>query len=179
MKLCEEKCEVSEIKKGRKVSSGPSVKGITNLGNTCFFNAVIQNLSQTYILTELMNEMKENGTKFKIFPSSDSQLDPLVVELPSPGPLTSALFLFLHSMRETEKGPLSPEVLFNQLCQKAPRFKDFQPQDSQELLHYLRDVVRTEETKRIQASVLKAFNNPTTKAAADATRKRSKQMEKV
>ncbi|XP_019499185.1 PREDICTED: ubiquitin carboxyl-terminal hydrolase 45 [Hipposideros armiger] len=105
------------------------------------------NLAQSYILTELMNEIKENGTKLKIFPSSDSQLDPLMVELSSPGPLTSALFLFLHSMKETEKGPLSPKVLFNQLCQKAPRFKSFQQQDSQELLHYLLDAVRTEETK--------------------------------
>ncbi|XP_026642609.1 ubiquitin carboxyl-terminal hydrolase 45-like [Microtus ochrogaster] len=86
IKLCEEKRETGEIKKGRKGSCVPSVKGITNLGNTCFFNAVIQ--------------------------------DPLVVELSSPGPLTSALFLFLHSMKEAEKGPLSPKVLFNQLCQK-------------------------------------------------------------
>lgn len=44
--------------------------------------------------------------------------DPLVVELSSPGPLTSALFLFLQNMKEMEKGPLSPKVLFNQLCQK-------------------------------------------------------------
>ncbi|XP_023386712.1 ubiquitin carboxyl-terminal hydrolase 45 isoform X5 [Pteropus vampyrus] len=121
-----------------------------------------------------MNEIKENGTKLKIFPSADSQLDPLMVELSSPGPLTSALFLFLHSMKETEKGPLSPKVLFNQLCQKAPRFKSFQQQDSQELLHYLLDAVRTEETKRIQASILKAFNNPTTKTADDETRKKVK-----
>ncbi|XP_024898405.1 ubiquitin carboxyl-terminal hydrolase 45 isoform X6 [Pteropus alecto] len=97
-----------------------------------------------------------------------------MVELSSPGPLTSALFLFLHSMKETEKGPLSPKVLFNQLCQKAPRFKSFQQQDSQELLHYLLDAVRTEETKRIQASILKAFNNPTTKTADDETRKKVK-----
>uniref|UniRef100_A0A8D2HFG3 Ubiquitin carboxyl-terminal hydrolase n=1 Tax=Urocitellus parryii TaxID=9999 RepID=A0A8D2HFG3_UROPR len=174
LKLCEEKFEAGEIKKGRKGSSVPSVKGIINLGNTCFFNAVIQNLAQTYILFELMNEIKEDGTKFKISPSSESQLDPLVVELSSPGPLTSALFLFLHSMKEIEKGPLSPKILFNQLCQKAPRFKGFQQQDSQELLHYLLDAVRTEETKRIQASILKAFNNPTTKTADEETRKKVK-----
>lgn len=174
IKLCEEKCETGEIKKGRKGSCVPSVKGITNLGNTCFFNAVIQNLAQTHILFELMNEIKEDGTKLKISLSSAPQLDPLVVELSSPGPLTSALFLFLHSMKEAEKGPLSPKVLFNQLCQKAPRFKGFQQQDSQELLHHLLDAVRTEETKRIQASILKAFNNPTTKTADDETRKKVK-----
>nr|XP_019785034.2 ubiquitin carboxyl-terminal hydrolase 45 isoform X3 [Tursiops truncatus]XP_033723470.1 ubiquitin carboxyl-terminal hydrolase 45 isoform X3 [Tursiops truncatus] len=173
IKLYEEKCETGD-KKGRKDSNVTSVKGITNLGNTCFFNAVMQNLAQSYILTELMNEIKEHGTKLKIVPSSDSPLDPLVVELSSPGPLTSALFLFLHSMKETERGPLSPRVLFNQLCQKAPGFKSFQQQDSQELLHYLLDAVRTEETKRIQAGILKAFNNPTTKTADDETRKKVK-----
>nr|XP_045367702.1 ubiquitin carboxyl-terminal hydrolase 45 isoform X3 [Camelus bactrianus] len=174
IKLYEEKCETGEKNKGRKGSSVTSVKGITNLGNTCFFNAVIQNLAQSYILTELMNEVKEHGTKLKIVPSSDSHLDPLVVELSGPGPLTSALFLFLNSMKETEKGPLSPKVLFNQLCQKAPGFKSFQQQDSQELLHCLLDAVRTEETKRIQAGILKAFNNPTTKTADDETRKKVK-----
>ncbi|XP_029389244.1 ubiquitin carboxyl-terminal hydrolase 45 isoform X3 [Mus pahari] len=174
IKLCEEKREAGEIKKGKKGCAVPSVKGITNLGNTCFFNAVIQNLAQTYILFELMNEIKEDGTKFKISLSSAPQLEPLVVELSSPGPLTSALFLFLHSMKEAEKGPLSPKVLFNQLCQKAPRFKGSQQQDSQELLHHLLDAVRTEETKRIQASILKAFNNPTTKTADDETRKKVK-----
>ncbi|XP_066110528.1 ubiquitin carboxyl-terminal hydrolase 45 isoform X2 [Saccopteryx bilineata] len=174
IKLCEEKCETGEKKKGRKGSSVTSVKGITNLGNTCFFNAVMQNLAQSYILMEIMNEIKESGIKLKIFPPSDSQLDPLMVELSSPGPLTSALILFLHSMKETDKGSLSPKALFNQLCQKAPRFKSFQQQDSQELLHYLLDAVRTEETKRIQASILKAFNNPTTKTADDETRKKVK-----
>ncbi|XP_076780201.1 ubiquitin carboxyl-terminal hydrolase 45 isoform X4 [Arvicanthis niloticus] len=90
-------------------------------------------------------------------------------------PNSRFLFRQLHScMKEAEKGPLSPKVLFNQLCQKAPRFKGFQQQDSQELLHHLLDAVRTEETKRIQASILKAFNNPTTKTADDETRKKVK-----
>uniref|UniRef100_A0A8C2NU28 Ubiquitin carboxyl-terminal hydrolase n=1 Tax=Capra hircus TaxID=9925 RepID=A0A8C2NU28_CAPHI len=155
IKLCEEKCETGEKNKGRKGGSVTSVKGITNLGNTCFFNAVMQ--------------VRAMG---KLSTSNEPIL--FLVELSSPGPLTSALFLFLHSMKETERGPLSPKVLFNQLCQKAPAFKSFQQQDSQELLHYLLDAVRTEETKRIQAGILKAFNNPTTKTADDETRKKVK-----
>ncbi|XP_074166327.1 ubiquitin carboxyl-terminal hydrolase 45 isoform X3 [Sminthopsis crassicaudata] len=56
----------------------------------------------------------------------------------------------------------------------APRFKGFQQQDSQELLHYLLDAMRIEETKRIQTGILKAFNNPTTKTADEETRKKIK-----
>ncbi|XP_064303646.1 ubiquitin carboxyl-terminal hydrolase 45 isoform X6 [Phalacrocorax carbo] len=176
IRLREEHSETSEILKGKGSGNGASVpvKGINNLGNTCFFNAVMQNLAQTHILNELMYEMKEKGTKLKICHTSDSQLDPLVVNLSSPGPLTSAMFLFLHSMREAGKGPLSPKVLFSQLCQKAPRFKGFQQQDSQELLHYLLDAMRIEETKRIQTGILKAFNNPTTKTADEETRRKVK-----
>ncbi|XP_056141760.1 ubiquitin carboxyl-terminal hydrolase 45 isoform X2 [Lampris incognitus] len=150
------------------------VKGINNLGNTCFFNAVMQNLSQTHMLIDLIQEVKEKGHKLRICPPGETHLSPLTVTLASPEPLTSAMFLFLHSMKEQGKGPVNPKVLFNQLCQKAPRFKGYQQQDSQELLHYLLDSIRVEETKRVKASILKAFNNPTEKTADEETKRQVK-----
>ncbi|KAF0045026.1 hypothetical protein F2P81_001555 [Scophthalmus maximus] len=118
IKLREEASGNTESPRGKSPGTNNTlvpVKGINNLGNTCFFNAVMQS--------------------------------PLMVTLPNPEPLTAAMFLFLHTMKEPGKGQVNPKILFNQLCQKAPRFKGYQQQDSQELLHYLLDSIRVEETK--------------------------------
>uniref|UniRef100_A0A3B4ED88 Ubiquitin carboxyl-terminal hydrolase n=1 Tax=Pygocentrus nattereri TaxID=42514 RepID=A0A3B4ED88_PYGNA len=176
IKLLEEPAEYADTQRRRSPvnSNLIPVKGITNLGNTCFFNAVMQNLSQTHMLNDLIQEVKDKGHKLKICPPPETNLGPLTVTLSGPEPLTSAMFLFLHSMKEPGKGPVSPKILFSQLCQKAPRFKGYQQQDSQELLHYLLDSVRVEESKRIKAAILKAFNNPTEKTADEETKRQVK-----
>ncbi|XP_069558227.1 ubiquitin carboxyl-terminal hydrolase 45 isoform X2 [Brachyistius frenatus] len=177
IKLREEPSDYADLPRGKNPvinSTLVPVKGINNLGNTCFFNAVMQNLSQTHMLIDLIQEVKEKGYKLRICPPVDTNLSQLTVALPSPDPLTAAMFVFLQSMKEPGKGPVNPKILFNQLCQKAPRFKGYQQQDSQELLHYLLDSIRVEETKRVKAGILKSFNNPTEKTADEETKRQVK-----
>ncbi|XP_029965223.1 ubiquitin carboxyl-terminal hydrolase 16 [Salarias fasciatus] len=157
-------------------SGGVSVKGLSNLGNTCFFNAVIQNLSQTQLLRQTLNKVTEEETSLDIKPCLD--LAPIAVELDRPGSLTVAMCQLLNEIRETKKGVVTPRELFTQVCKKAARFKGFQQQDSQELLRYLLDGMRAEELKRVSSGIMKALKESRKDADGEELKSLVKEYEK-
>lgn len=144
-----QKCSTAEE------TCGVSVKGLSNLGNTCFFNAVVQNLSQTQLLRQTLNKVTEEKS-LNIKPGS-VDLKPIEVQLDHPGSLTSAMHHLLGEIQESKKSVVTPRELFTQICKKAARFKGFQQQDSQELLRYLLDGMRAEEHSRLSSGITEAL----------------------
>ncbi|KAJ0063547.1 hypothetical protein NL108_003854, partial [Boleophthalmus pectinirostris] len=136
---------------------GVPVKGLSNLGNTCFFNAVIQNLSQTHILRDTLNKVIEEKITLNIQPDNSSNLEPVSVHLEKSGPLTLTMCQLLNEIQESKKNVVTPRDLFTQVCKKAARFKGFQQQDSQELLRYLLDGMRAEEIKRASSGLMSSL----------------------
>ncbi|KAM4905474.1 ubiquitin carboxyl-terminal hydrolase 16 isoform 2-T3 [Sylvia borin] len=174
----EQEKEVS-LKEENSLSSANgevTVKGLSNLGNTCFFNAVMQNLSQTPVLRELLKEAKMPGTTVKI-ESPELCMEPQLIKLDQPGPLTLAMHQFVTEMQETKKGVVTPKELFAQVCKKAVRFKGYQQQDSHELLRYLLDGMRAEETQQISVGILKALSD-SNKQNEEELKKKIKEYEK-
>ncbi|TRY94058.1 hypothetical protein DNTS_027299 [Danionella cerebrum] len=139
---------------GSTGSSGVvTVRGLSNLGNTCFFNAVIQNLSQTHYLRELLKKISDKNSCITFAPALPSEL-------------------------ETKKGVVTPKELFTQVCKKAPRFRGFQQQDSQELLRYLLDGMRAEDVKRVHSGITEALKSSGKNVEAEQMKKVIKEYEK-
>lgn len=122
----ESKKEMEGGSKDLSIGSGKSyaVRGLKNLGNTCFFNSVMQNLLAMNMFREYVMSLEW------VVGSLAMEMKKLLLEA---------------SAAEGSEVVLNPTGLFECICAKAPRFQGFQQQDSHELLRHLLDGLCTEE----------------------------------
>ncbi|KAF0308467.1 Ubiquitin carboxyl-terminal hydrolase 16 [Amphibalanus amphitrite] len=129
----------------------PKVKGLINLGNSCYLNSVLQCLSQCHYLTHYLDINSRSGRKAAV--SADGETMELV--LPEAGPITKSLFGFLEQMHTTRTGStVSPSNLLKNIALKVPQFASCDQQDAHELLRELMQQTRLEDLQRRQSQIL-------------------------
>lgn len=155
-------------------------RGLRNLGNTCFFNSVMQCLGQTPYLVDLLRDTEKDGRCFKLEggqvplttveqEEEDKErmkgakgagkanrvvVDAFQGELKEWGPLAQVLTLTLEELQSGRSEVYNPRSLLNQLTLKHPQFGRGDQQDAHELLRHLLEAVREEDLRRYQEVIL-------------------------
>lgn len=154
------------------MSGIPSPRGLINLGNTCYFNSIMQVLLNAPLLGLLLDERTSSSeNKYTMDdPNSDEQIE---LELPECDfAVRSLVDLYknyaMSQQQSTNSQPVAPSKLMNCIRQKTGRFHRLVQEDSHELLRSLVDIIRSDEIRRQKAAISSYLgDNRSTEIKAD------------
>ncbi|XP_054166823.1 ubiquitin carboxyl-terminal hydrolase 16-like [Oppia nitens] len=142
-------------------------KGLNNMGNTCFLNSVLQVISETHLLYEVLNERSNDGYVYSAKSlanpcqwSPDHRYDEeMDITLNTCYPLTANVIHFMRDMRSDNRKTISPAKVLQSIRKDWNQFDGWSQQDSHELLRCLLDSLKCKEVKRQRLAICSELRN--------------------
>ncbi|XP_008185652.1 ubiquitin carboxyl-terminal hydrolase 16-like [Acyrthosiphon pisum] len=129
-------------------------RGLTNLGNTCFYNSVLQCLAQTPFIRKLLFDISESGKPMTIKLDNED----IIVHQEKWSSLTENLYTTLQEITNEQDSTFTPSALLESLRKKCKMFIGYGQHDSHEVLRHLLDSVRDDDLKRYKRTIIHHYS---------------------
>ncbi|XP_065906351.1 trichohyalin-like isoform X2 [Dysidea avara] len=127
------------------------VKPLRNMGNTCYFNSVLQALNQTPAIIHIESECMRGGSRmYKLVTGNGNKMEVLLYG--RIGTLHEKMQAFFQEVN-SEQSSVEPSQLLKHIAIKNSRFGNHTQEDSHELLRVLLHELKMEEVENIRKDV--------------------------